>query len=151
MAGEVALRLGPAPRRAVTVLAFPASVLGELGGPDGGPVSLEESGPRRGSATWTEGGDQCRHEFALVAPDPHLSFPAVPPTLTNPGAGFLAALRQVSETASRHETGRGLHRVLLSGQHGRLMGTDGRQLLVQGGFTLPWTGDLLVPRTDVWV
>jgi hypothetical protein len=40
--------------------------------------------------------------------------------------------------------------VLLRGPAGPVVGTDGRQLLIQSGFSFPWQGDMLVPRLAVW-
>src|SRR5207249_213544 len=41
-------------------------------------------------------------------------------------------------------------RLQLRGAAGRVVATDGRQLLVQEGFTFPWTPDVLVPALGVF-
>jgi hypothetical protein len=109
-------------------------------------VALEETEPGRGRASWPGGG--C--DFATVLPDPHLAFPALPGELVDPGPGFLEALREVSETAPAQVAGRAIDQVLLQGKTGRLVGTDGRQLLAWGGFQFPWADDVLVPRLGGW-
>src|SRR5262249_48867460 len=43
-----------------------------------------------------------------------------------------------------------LTRVQLAGKSGEVVGTDGRQLLVQGGFELPWQESLLLPALPVY-
>src|SRR5262249_56100748 len=72
-----------------------------------------------------------------------------PPPTAAPGAvtmepDFLPALAEASRTASREVGRRSLSQVLLR-RDGSLVGTDGRQLLVQGGFSFPWDEDLLIP------
>src|SRR5262249_45042338 len=39
-----------------------------------------------------------------------------------------------------------LNRVLLRGKSGEVLASDGKQLLLQGGFPLPWQEDVLIPR-----
>jgi hypothetical protein len=52
--------------------------------------------------------------------------------------------------AARYADRYALHRVLLSGAKGRVVATDGKQLLIEAGFTFPWTQDLFVPRVAVF-
>jgi hypothetical protein len=59
-------------------------------------------------------------------------------------AGFLSALAEAARTAAR-ENGLSLSKVLLRGKGGCVVATDGKQLMVQTGFALPWQDDLLVP------
>ena len=59
---------------------------------------------------------------------------------------FLAALGEASRTAARESTRFALGRVQLRGKDGQVVATDGRQMLVQGGFPLPWQDNVLVPR-----
>jgi hypothetical protein len=63
---------------------------------------------------------------------------------------FFGALAEAGRTASK-EVGRyKLSRLLLRGKDGSVVGTDGRQLLIQTGFPLPWTENLLIPRLPVF-
>jgi hypothetical protein len=137
-----ALRLAQPGPRGEQALALSASAVAKLAEVGAGPVALEEAEPGRGRASWSDG--EC--DFATVRPDPHLTFPALPRELADPGPGFLEALREVSETAPAQVAGRAIDRVLLQGKTGRLVGTDGRQLLAWGGFRFPWADDVLVPR-----
>ncbi|HEY1601334.1 MAG TPA: hypothetical protein VGG64_17160 [Pirellulales bacterium] len=43
-----------------------------------------------------------------------------------------------------------LDHLQLRGSVGQIVATDGRQVLRQGGFSFPWTGDLLVPALGVF-
>src|SRR5262249_51046724 len=62
------------------------------------------------------------------------------------GPELLAALGEAMRTAD-NSTGRyALGHVLLRGGKGEVVATDGRQLLLQGGFTLPFKDEVLVPR-----
>jgi hypothetical protein len=64
---------------------------------------------------------------------------------------FLAALHACGQTTSRQDKGRlALGRLQLRGSEGQVVGTDGMQLLVWGGFTLPFEGNLLVPAIPVF-
>ena len=66
-------------------------------------------------------------------------------------AGFLTVLDEACRTAGKEPGGRfALTRIQLRGKRGDVVATDGRQLLVQGGFRLPWSDDVLVPRTSVF-
>src|SRR5262249_53897675 len=71
--------------------------------------------------------------------------PAPPEGGMPPGEGFLVALAEAARTAGRDVRGRAAGRILLRGSDGAVVGTDGRQLLIQAGFTLPCKADLLIP------
>src|SRR5438477_2353715 len=58
---------------------------------------------------------------------------------------FLGAFAEAVRTAARDGGRFALTRVQLRGKAGQVVATDGRQLLVQGGFAFPWAEDLLVP------
>src|SRR5205814_5312153 len=60
-------------------------------------------------------------------------------------ATFLGAFAEAVRTAARDGGRFALTRVQLRGKAGQVVATDGKQLLVQGGFPFPWAEDLLVP------
>jgi hypothetical protein len=142
--GPTALRHQVPGSRPSSTVALPASLLARLEGPGDSPVRLEQTGPFKGSASWQEADGPEAIDFDTAEPG---SLP--PPPTPAPGAvtmepDFLPALAEAARTAS-HEVGRrSLSQVLLR-RDGSLVGTDGRQLLVQGGFSFPWDEDLLVP------
>jgi hypothetical protein len=70
--------------------------------------------------------------------------------MTSPGPGLLRALADAAQTAAPQETARAVHRVLLCGSTGQVIATDGRQLLIQGGFTFPFKDEVLIPGVGVW-
>src|SRR5262249_18383622 len=53
-------------------------------------------------------------------------------------------------TSVRHPPRYALDHVQLRGQAGQLIASDGKQLLVQGGWQLPFAEDLLVPALPVF-
>jgi hypothetical protein len=65
-------------------------------------------------------------------------------------AGLLRALHACGQTARREANGRfALTRLQLRGQAGQVVGTDGRPLLLWGGFSFPFAEDVLVPAVPV--
>src|SRR5262249_57995602 len=77
-------------------------------------------------------------------------FPEPPKTLVPMEPGFLDALYEATRTAARDGVRFGVQRLQLRGGRGEVVGTDGRQLLLQGGFAFPWKEDLLVPAAPVF-
>jgi hypothetical protein len=78
-----------------------------------------------------------------AAPSP---FPEWPDGAAANGPELLAALGEAMRTAAC-DTGRyALSHVLLRGGKGEVVATDGRQLLIQGGFSFPFADEVLVPR-----
>src|SRR5262249_61690775 len=99
----------------------------------------------KGRACWEDGGVPCSLELDTVVPEGLPELPSMPERLTEVGPGFLAALAEAARTASKDASRFALSHVQLRGKRGQLVGTDGRQLLVQGGFGLPWPEDVLIP------
>jgi hypothetical protein len=147
---QVGLRVEiPGPQEDTT-LAFPAAALAQFEGRSDDLVNLEEKSPTEGKASWQENGTVSSRGFSLVKSDPHLSFPSVPRDLKLAEEGFLRAIQDASLTAAREYSGRSLDRILLRGKTGEIVATDGRQLLVQRGFTFPWKEDRLVAAINPW-
>src|SRR5262249_39368185 len=74
------------------------------------------------------------------------ALPAEPRDMQPVGAAFLAALDEAVRTSAEEPARSALGCVQLRGT-GTLAATDGKQLLLQGGFRFPWTDDLLVARS----
>src|SRR5262245_16306862 len=132
-------------------VAVPGALLAELEGR--GAVSLEQLAPFRARATWRDGDTPCTKEFDTADPSTLAAPLALPRGSVAMPQGFLIALAEAARTASREagaaalrQPGRGvLRRVLLRGSDGRVVASDGRQLLLQAGFSFPWKDDVLVP------
>jgi hypothetical protein len=77
-------------------------------------------------------------------------FPSLPETFTENRPGLLEAFTAAADSCDSDSVRFALGHVQVRGEHGSIVATDGRQLLVQGGFQFPWTSDLLVPRSKVF-
>jgi hypothetical protein len=63
---------------------------------------------------------------------------------------LLRALRDASATAANDAVRYAVNNVQLRGKQGKIIATDGKQLLVQQGFQFPWDDDVLVPASSVF-
>lgn len=148
--GDVAVGYHGPGSRPPARLALPLSALASFEGRGDGLVVLEAVGPFKLRASWSDRGvaraaefDTASAEGARPAPQPADNAIAMP-------GGFLTALAEAGRTTNK-EVGRyNLSRVLLRGQDGRVVATDGKQLLIQNGFPLPWADSLLIPRLPVF-
>jgi hypothetical protein len=131
-------------------LAFPIRVLSDFADKDHAHACLEQVGDGKGSARWEEDGVPRSCEFEITGPDSLTALPTIPRKLASPGPGFLAALGEAARTCARDAARYALTRLLLQGKEGKLVATDGRQLLVQGGFAFPWVDDVLLPALPVF-
>jgi hypothetical protein len=73
------------------------------------------------------------------------SFPAAPTNLASADPSLLKALADASDSTARDALRYATDKVQLRGKTGEIIATDGRQLLIQTGFTFPFTEDLLIP------
>jgi hypothetical protein len=131
-------------------LAFPGHLLAEVEGTAEAPVRLEVDEAGRGLVRWTVKAEERTEEFTPVPAEelpPLLETPRrclrLPPT-------FLQALDDACRLTPRQAVRYAVDHVQLRGTSGKLVATDGRQLLVQGGFRWPWSEDLLVPALPVF-
>src|SRR5262245_58011521 len=131
-------------------IAFRASVLAEFEGRRDDPVELEQVAFGKGQARWTDAGVPRVLDLDTVVPESVPEFPALPKQLVPMPAGFLQALDEAARTTAREAARFALARLQLRGKAGEIVATDGRQLLVQGGFALPWHDTVLVPRVPAF-
>jgi hypothetical protein len=144
--GDVGVRYtlgGPQPTE---TFAFRSAQLAEFEGRGDDPVTLEPTGPGAARARWQEAGvprvlDLESVDAGVVAP-----LPPQPGRWAEMPESFRQALLDATNTTARESSRFALSRVLLRGKRGQVIATDGRQLLLRGGFDLPWSEDLLVPR-----
>jgi hypothetical protein len=140
----------PAPDQDDGVVALPLDALAELEGRDETPVELEAVAPDRTRVRWIDHGVPQVREHAVAALEALAPFPAPPATWTEVGAGLFEALAEASQTACEENTRYALSCLLLQGAAGAIAATDGRQLLLQRGFSFPWREDLRVRRSPVF-
>jgi hypothetical protein len=132
-----------------SAVAVPFSKLAELEG-TGGVVALEQTAPLEGRASWQ--GDEGPRVLEFDTADPS-SLPTAPePGRNSAGMGpeFLKALDDAARTASRESVRFATNRISLRGRDGSVVATDGRQLLLQGGFRFPWKGEQYLPAVPVF-
>jgi hypothetical protein len=131
-------------------LAFPADALALFEGRSDEPVLLEEIAFGKGRASWTEGGSEVGKDFPTLAIDGLPPFPEPPAQLHQLDETLLRALDDAGAVTARDSARYALERILLRGKGGHIVASDGRHLLVQSGFDLPWPDDALIPRLMVW-
>jgi hypothetical protein len=148
---DMALRFQQTGARPPDFIAFPTQALAEFEGRTDTSVVLEHLAAAKGRARWDDGGVPRVLDLEAVTSDKIPEFPEVPAQYVPMPTGFLAALDEASRTTGRDSGGRfALTRIQLRGKRGDVVATDGRQLLVQAGFSFPWTDDVLIPRSSVF-
>jgi hypothetical protein len=129
--------------------AIPISALVDCEGRGAGVVRLQPIKNVKVELHWEQAGAPCVREYAV--PDTrHSPFPAWPSRDTANDPSLLAALDEAMQIPTGSIGRLSLSRIQLRGKEGDIVATDGRQLLVQGGFQFPWNESLLVSRTPVF-
>jgi len=130
-------------RRADGAVMLPLDALADFEGCDESLVHLQASDSGRTTARWDDRGVPQSREYtvpAAASPD----FPEGPVDLVERPPGLLEALAEAAATAGERTARHALDCILLRGSTSEAVATDGRQVLIQGGFDLPWDDDLLV-------
>jgi hypothetical protein len=123
--------------------AIPIEVLADCEGRQESPIELE---PADGQVLvrWQDGGvPQLVQVEAATAVDAE-QFPRMPAVLAENPPRLWKALLEASETTDPGSLRYALACVELQGARGRIVATDGRQLLVEDGFAFPWDEDVLL-------
>ena len=144
--GDVGVCYHAAGKHAAAAIAFRATVLEQFEERSDDRVILDEVGPGKGQARWTEGAVPRVFEFETVPPETVPDLPKPPTAWSTLPSSFLHALDEAAQTTAKESVRFALARIQLRGQAGEVIASDGRQLLVQSGFTFPWQDDVLVPR-----
>ena len=129
-------------------LLVPAAALADCEGRDDRLVTFRAGRSGRIAVDWTEAGQPRNREYPTPASG--LPFPK-PPTRFAPTSGeLLHALDAAGRVTAKDSASRYvLNGIQLRGS-GEIVATDSKQLLLQGGFPFPWSGDVLVPRSDLF-
>jgi hypothetical protein len=137
-------------KSAAETLFLPADVLADIQGKDGS-ATLETIGDGKGEARWDDAGvPRCR-PFNTAKPDRMPDVPAMPKHFQSLEPAFLHALAEAARTTAHDGVRFALTRIQVRGRRGQLVATDGRQLLLQSGFSLPWSEDVLIPALPLFV
>jgi hypothetical protein len=137
-------RAGDSPADELTI---PASFLDDCQGTRDELVTLEAVNKHRIAVTWQDRGipQSVRYDsdrIRCVFPELPAKFVAIEPRIWQ---ALKDAARCTDESPSRYA----LNNIHLRGEGGLVTATDGRQLFQHGGFTFPWTGDVMIPRLDL--
>jgi len=123
-------------KHARETLFFPADALADIEGKDGS-VMLETIGEGKAEAHWDDAGVPRSRSFDTVKPERMPDLPVMPAHFQSLEPAFLHALVEAARTTARDGVRYALTRIQVRGRRGQLVATDGRQLLLQGGFSLP--------------
>jgi hypothetical protein len=130
-------------------LVVPGQVLRTCAGEGKAPVRLEQLRGDRGMASWEDGKQSHEQEFLTSDPDEVPPFPEHPERFQPAEDNFLNAFHDATSCAASEDGRYTLANVQLRST-GIIVGTDGRELLWQEGFSFPWGDDVLVPATRVF-
>jgi hypothetical protein len=147
---EVAVRYQCSGTCAVDTLAFPGELLAEIESRADTPVVLETTKSAGGQARWLERGTPRIVGFEPVNPKAVPVFPALPEHASAQPPELLSGLAHAAAIASKASTRFATDRIQLNGRAGEIVGTDGKQMLLHGGFKFPWKEELLVPALPVF-
>jgi hypothetical protein len=136
--------------RSEGIVALPLDALAEFEGRDETTVVLEATAPERTAARWVDRGIPQTREFTVPALDTPGPLPALPTVWSDVSIGLLDALAEATASACDDSTRYALGCILLKGSAGEIAATDGHQLLVQGGYDLPWSGNVMIRRAPVF-
>jgi hypothetical protein len=137
---------GPLP---IDNVAFPASLLRDLEAA-GETITLEQVSPFKARASWNAGDGPHVIDFDTADPTSLPAPPEVPRGMVSLEPGFLTVLDDAARTASRDAGRYACNHILLRGKDGSVIATDGKQLLVQKSFSLPWEEDRFLPALPVF-
>ena len=131
-------------------IALSLDALADVEGSDDSPVMVESAAMGLTLVRWTDHGVPQTREYAVPALDTLDAFPQLPATWMPAAPGLITALAEACETATEDSHRYALDCLNLQGGTGQIAATDGCQLLIQRGFTFPWSGDILVKRAPVF-
>ena len=147
---EVAIEYHQAGDLPVEQLRVPLSLLGECEGRESSHVSLEAAAGGSVVASWTARGiPQQRTIEATRETKADQPFPERPERFIQNSPELITALLAAGDSSDSDSTRYALGRIQLRGRSGKIGATDGKQLLLQGGYEFPWPEDLLVARPAV--
>lgn len=131
-------------------LRLPLSALSDFEGRGQDLVTLEGSKDDQVMARWQDDGIPQAVEYGIADSSQPLDFPESPSDFQGNPATLLHALDEASKTVASEDVRFALHCLQLRGRSGELVATDGKHLLLQGGFQFPWQEDVLISRSAVF-
>ena len=136
--------------RSEGIVTLPLDALAEFEGRGEESVVLEATAPEHTAVRWADRGIPQTREYTVPALDSPGPLPPPPTAWSDSPLGLLDALAEAAASACDDSTRYSLGCVLLKGSAGEIAASDGHQLLIQGGFRLPWPGDVMVCRSPIF-
>ncbi len=125
-------------------LVLPTGLLSIIGGNSAEPVQISQANQQL-IIEWTDRGVPQLVEHELPDPLLDLSWPELAQEFTPNPPTLWSALREAVATTDDTSTRYALRCVELRPATGEITATDGRHVLIQGGFVFPWQTSLLLP------
>jgi len=138
--------IAPGEARGEGPVALPLEAPADVAGRDEGTVTLEAAEPGRTVASWADRGIPRSRAYAVMPVANLAPFPGLPDRFEPIPAAVLEALAEAAATTDADSTRYALGCIALRGGSSDLAATDGRQVLIRGGFRWPWAGTVLVRR-----
>jgi len=149
MFGDVAVECRLPGERMAETLWLPFEFLADVAGKNDEPVDLEATGDDQVSVLWRTGNVPQIIKYDTKKPFEADKFPALPTAFTANPPGLLQALHEASEVTALEGVRYATNCIQLC-PDGTVNATDGRQLLIQSGFSFPWKQAVLVPGNKVF-
>jgi DNA polymerase III sliding clamp (beta) subunit (PCNA family) len=129
-------------------LFIPFDLLSDVDGGRETPVEIR-SQDGKVTATWRDGAVPrlIQHDGPKVLSE---NWPPTPEEMIENRSHLLSALHDASETTDSDSVRYALGCIQLRGESGKVVATDGRQILVQAGYTFPWKDDILLPSGKIF-
>lgn len=113
------------------------------------PVTLQAQGKNRFLVSWSDRGVPQMARYDGESSGPSLEFPALPEQLHTIDPSIWSALADATQVADSDRIRYALDCLQLRGASGQIAATNGRHILIQRGFTFPWTDGVLIPASRV--
>jgi len=128
-------------------VALPLEAPADVQGRDEGTVTLDAAAPNQTLVRWADRGIPRSRAYAVTPAADLAEFPGLPERFEPVAAVVLDALAEAAVTTDADSTRYALGCIALrGGDAADVAATDGRQVLLQGGFRWPWAGTVLVRR-----
>ena len=147
--GDVAVEYHQPGQHAPATLALPLTALEDFEGRCADKVTLEVDGTDCVKAQWHEGVIARQRTYQLKESARDRPFPSLPQHLKVVSPSLLQALDEARRSTAKDSARYALTRIQLRGK-GEIVASDGRQLLIQSCFDLPWQDDVLIPAVPVF-
>lgn len=146
---DITYRTAGQPLSSVEEILLPVEFLQKCAGATEDLVSIERATSESAIARWQDCGVPQRATFSPVEARSSGAAPLSPAAWGDGDSGLLGALRDASACVDSESSRYALGCLQLRGEGGRIAATDSRQLLVQRGFSFPWSGDRLMKVSPV--